>query len=862
MKSLLSIFLCALLCATAGCAQKNGKNYKVINSPEQKRNGMAFTVSQVIIDDTCTILELRVALGEEKKLEHYLKKTYLNPHGTEQKLNFYKYKPLKVTSPEIYKRVCLAYYPHIPAGTEFITLAHKTSHTKAQDIDLRTKEYPKGFPEILAGKWYATDTDANLSFYFLPEKILYDGELWDYGKIKKGRKSTKVYLKGSERNIKLSVKTDDKNLISIGIDDKEYRTYNRYHFPKVTKEAPYEVKILPKADTAVYAGYIKGYKPGQGPKSGIIHLNDFLGGLTLPYRFKVKEDGSFRVKLPIHHPISVSVNIDSHYYYHVLFEPGKTTFQLLEGESMEFMGPTARINREIPLYKSVTRPFGSIDYHRDFATKDLLEFTAEEYKQYCLKQEKKALETLHILTLFHQLSPKAQQVLKAGIKFNALYCMLEVESFRGDVLSEFRELDKSKYPDLKPGDDYYDFLTTDILNDLDGLLSVNSAYSIFINRLAHCRWTKSKENGMTHDFANALRILEKVEKTERLSPIEAELLQYDREKGAPFREYEVFSRKNEQEIIDFSVRNEKLVKEFWSIDTGTCANVISGPLLLDYVYQRIEKKSNADKKLLRQLSPKLIEKEREFIDRFGSMLSKVYDKYPVESNLLFKEIVKLNTLDSLRDHHYNGETNLAFDLIKLNNLLSVEDINTIGEGDKRIDLLKEHLNVPVFREYLEMFIAEQYKYHLQREKSVAKKKAVHDADTILAEMIRPLKGKVVLVDFWNTWCGPCLDMHQKLKPLKKDMEGKDVEFLYIADVSSPLKSWRTFADGMKGKHHRVSKEEWQALKAKFGISGIPHLALIGKDGRIINPKIDWIHTVKTWKGFKAMIDKELANEPL
>ncbi|WP_338395859.1 TlpA family protein disulfide reductase [Fulvitalea axinellae] len=779
-------------------------------------------------------------------------------------MKFSKVTFFESTGPEITKRTCLAHYDRIPDGTQFINLIHETYRKKTRNIDLRIEDFPEGFPKVLAGKWYATDDDANLTFCFLPEKVLYDGEIWDYGEIEKGWLNTKISLKGNERNINLSVNTKGKDSVSIGVNGESTSKYKRYHFPKVNTEDPYEVNILPKADTAVYAGYIKGYRPDLGPKSGMVHLNDFLGGHSLPYRYKVKEDGSFRVKLAIHHPISAIVRMGqgTRYYSHVFLEPGKTTFQLFEKERQEFMGPTARVNKEIQLYKEVTKPFGSINYHRDFSKKEIINYTAEEYKQYCYGQWEKALKIFKKYAFSEKVSPKGKQILSAGINFNALYCMLEVESFKRDVLSEFREFDKSKYPDLKPGNDYYDFLTTDILNDLDGLLSVNSAYSIFINRLSFCHWTKSKVNSMSHDFANALRTLEKVEKTGRLSPIEAELLQYDRDKGAPFREYEAFRRKNRKEIIDFMMRHEKHVNKFWEIDTGTNAGVVSEALLLDFVNQRIKNKSKADRELLRQLSPELIERDKDFTDRFGPTITKIYDKHSVESNLLFKEIVKLNTLDSLRDHHYNGEATFAFDLIKLNNLLSVKYINTIGKGDKRIDLLKEHLNVPVFREYLEMFIAEQYKYHLQREKSVAKKKAVHDADTILAEMIRPLEGKVVLVDFWNTWCGPCLDMHQKLKPLKKDMEGKDVEFLYIADVSSPLKSWRTFADGMKGKHHRVSKEEWQALKAKFEISGIPHLALIGKDGRIINPKIDWIHTVKTWKGFKAMIDKELANEPL
>lgn len=114
---------------------------------------------------------------------------------------------------------------------------------------------------------------------------------------------------------------------------------------------------------------------------------------------------------------------------------------------------------------------------------------------------------------------------------------------------------------------------------------------------------------------------------------------------------------------------------------------------------------------------------------------------------------------------------------------------------------------------------------------------VTESDSVFYKIVSKYPGKVVYIDFWATWCGPCRDEMPNSKILREKLKDKDVVFVYLG-VSSPEKTWKAVIAelDMNGENYLLKDVEYKILAEKFQISGIPHYVLVDKHGRIINSK--------------------------
>lgn len=94
-------------------------------------------------------------------------------------------------------------------------------------------------------------------------------------------------------------------------------------------------------------------------------------------------------------------------------------------------------------------------------------------------------------------------------------------------------------------------------------------------------------------------------------------------------------------------------------------------------------------------------------------------------------------------------------------------------------------------------------------------------------------GKVVYLDFWASWCGPCLQQIPHAKELKQRMAGRDdLVFLYIS-VDTDQQAWRNMvADrDIQGVHLNVPGFSHEVPQS-YNLKGVPTFYLIGRDGKI------------------------------
>ena len=97
-----------------------------------------------------------------------------------------------------------------------------------------------------------------------------------------------------------------------------------------------------------------------------------------------------------------------------------------------------------------------------------------------------------------------------------------------------------------------------------------------------------------------------------------------------------------------------------------------------------------------------------------------------------------------------------------------------------------------------------------------------------------LRGKVVLIDFWASWCGPCRRENPAVKAIYEKYKDKGFE-IYGVSLDNDANKWKAAIaqDGLTWKHVSELKG-WTSTPGKlYGVRSVPSTFLLDKDGRIV-----------------------------
>ena len=118
------------------------------------------------------------------------------------------------------------------------------------------------------------------------------------------------------------------------------------------------------------------------------------------------------------------------------------------------------------------------------------------------------------------------------------------------------------------------------------------------------------------------------------------------------------------------------------------------------------------------------------------------------------------------------------------------------------------------------------------------------------------RGSIVVIDFWATWCGPCIRAIPEYLEALKDFDKEKVQFVGVDQAEAAAEVERF----MKGRNWEftVALDSDGEVADSYGVTGIPHTLVIDAQGRIA-----WVHTGYTPGGaeeLKAVVEQLLKSD--
>lgn len=108
-----------------------------------------------------------------------------------------------------------------------------------------------------------------------------------------------------------------------------------------------------------------------------------------------------------------------------------------------------------------------------------------------------------------------------------------------------------------------------------------------------------------------------------------------------------------------------------------------------------------------------------------------------------------------------------------------------------------------------------------------------------------LKGKVILLDFWASWCKPCRAENPNVVKAYNTYQSKGFDVFSVSldglpQQQNPKEEWLQAIkqDGLIWKNHVSDMQGWNSpVVPLYDISGIPHTLLIDREGKIIGKNL-------------------------
>ena len=162
---------------------------------------------------------------------------------------------------------------------------------------------------------------------------------------------------------------------------------------------------------------------------------------------------------------------------------------------------------------------------------------------------------------------------------------------------------------------------------------------------------------------------------------------------------------------------------------------------------------------------------------------------------------------------------------------------------ERDDFLRKHLTANSYGILMEYLENKKVQFAAPAEEETetlteATLDSLTDGQEIFRKLTLPYRGRVIYIDVWGTWCGPCREEMEHLPTLHETLKGLPVTYMYLAN-NSPEELWKKSAvryglDCTDCVNLRLSNSQQQAVEEYLGLKGYPTYVLVAPDGTIVN----------------------------
>jgi thiol-disulfide isomerase/thioredoxin len=201
------------------------------------------------------------------------------------------------------------------------------------------------------------------------------------------------------------------------------------------------------------------------------------------------------------------------------------------------------------------------------------------------------------------------------------------------------------------------------------------------------------------------------------------------------------------------------------------------------------------------------------------------------------------------------------DIFITNELFEMLDHERQPLSDNMMNYLEEKVKMPAAKDFLK---AQNDKYLAIQRRDISKSPSLKSAEDVanmsdgeqmLRKLTEPYRGKIILLDIWGTWCGPCKEALSHSQEEYERLKEFDLVYLYLAN-RSPEEAWQNVIKqfevlGDNVVHYNLPEDQQQAIENFVKITGYPTFKLIDREGNLLDVNAD----PRDLEGLAHLLDK-------